>query len=83
MASELAVVAFNDAAAKEFICHQHNGMLASQNTDAAYLEVVESLARQPLCIEDMRQQARDAVARCGWSDVCDTLIDVYCDMLSR
>jgi glycosyltransferase involved in cell wall biosynthesis len=83
MASELAVVAFNDAAAKEFICHQHNGMLASQNTDAAYLEAVESLARQPLCIRDMRRQARDAVARCGWSDVCDTLIDVYCDTLSR
>ncbi|MFW5825833.1 MAG: glycosyltransferase, partial [Marinobacter sp.] len=58
MASGLAVVAFNDAAAAEHIRHQENGMVAPLDDDEAFVEHALTLAQQNSLLVSIRHQAR-------------------------
>lgn len=62
MASGLAVVAFDDAAANEHIRHGTNGMKADLEDDEAFVDHALKLADQPLFASRLRSQARlDAI----------------------
>lgn len=58
MASGLAVVAFDDAAASEHIRHRENGMMARLDDDEAFVEHALTLAQQNTLLANIRHQAR-------------------------
>ena len=58
MASGLAVVAFDDAAASEHLRHRENGMMAKLHDDEAFVEHALTLAQQNTLLANIRHQAR-------------------------
>lgn len=69
MASGLAVVAFDYAAAADTIAHGHDGLLAPFGNDAAFVHHVANLARQPDTVQRLRTAARSAALRADWSSI--------------
>ncbi|MFC4259510.1 glycosyltransferase family 4 protein [Marinobacter lacisalsi] len=67
MASGLAVVAFDDAAASEHIRHRENGMLARLDDDEAFVEHALTLAQQNTLLANIRHQARLDALDLDWS----------------
>ncbi len=67
MASGLAVVAFNDAAASEHIRHQENGMVAPLDDDEAFVEHALTLTQQNTLLCSIRQQARLDALDLDWT----------------
>jgi len=67
MASGLAVVAFDDAAASEHIRHRENGMLAPLDDDEAFVEHTLTLAQQNTLLANIRHQARLDALDLDWS----------------
>ncbi|MGM0571742.1 glycosyltransferase family 4 protein [Marinobacter sp.] len=67
MASGLAVVAFDDAAASEHIRHQENGMVAALDDDEAFVEHALTLAQQNTLLANIRQQARLDALDLDWA----------------
>lgn len=80
MASGLAVVAFNYAAAKERISNKRNGIAVDLACESSYIDAVESLARQPLLTQSMGVRARSSVQKLSWDGISDTLVDIYNEM---
>ncbi len=58
MASGLAVVAFDDAAANEHVRHAENGMVAALDDDEGFVEHALTLAQQNTLLGSVRNQAR-------------------------
>ncbi|MBI42597.1 glycosyltransferase family 1 protein [Marinobacter lutaoensis] len=58
MASGLAVVAFDDAAASEHIRHEENGMKVPLDDDEGFVDCALRLADQPSLLNRLRAQAR-------------------------
>lgn len=58
MASGLAVVAFDDAAASEHIRHEENGMKADLADDEGFVNCALQLANQPSLLARIRARAR-------------------------
>lgn len=58
MASGLAIVAFNDAAASEHIRHEENGMKVALDDQEGFVEAALRLADQPSLVSHLRSQAR-------------------------
>jgi glycosyltransferase involved in cell wall biosynthesis len=67
MASGLAVVAFDDAAAGEHIRHRESGMLARLDDDEAFVEHALTLAQQNTLLGNIRHQARLDALDLDWS----------------
>lgn len=61
MASGLAVVAFDYAAAHQLIMHRNNGMLAEYGNDGEFINCATRLARDPELVRVLRKQARVSV----------------------
>lgn len=77
MASGLAVIAFNYAAALHHIEHGINGMLADFHSDEDYLLAARNIATRPEMIQQLRERARVAVQGYDWSKIHRKLTDVY------
>lgn len=71
MASGLAVVAFDDAAAREHIRHEDNGMKAPLPDDDAFIDAVLKLADQPTLLHRVRTQARRDTLDLHWNRLID------------
>jgi glycosyltransferase involved in cell wall biosynthesis len=69
MASGLAVVAFDYAAAADTIAHGQDGLLAPFDDDAAFVHHVAALARQPAVVQRLRAAARNAAQRADWPSI--------------
>jgi glycosyltransferase involved in cell wall biosynthesis len=67
MASGLAVVAFDDAAASEHIRHRENGMLAALEDDEAFVEHALTLAQQNTLLANIRHQSRLDALDLDWN----------------
>jgi glycosyltransferase involved in cell wall biosynthesis len=67
MASGLAVVAFDDAAASEHIRHEENGMKAALCDDAGFVDHALRLADQPTLMNRIRAQARLDALDLNWA----------------
>ena len=74
MASGLAVVSFDSAAAHEHIVHGETGMLAPLDEDATYLQRINTLIDSPHLLSKMRQQARLYAEGMGWNRIVDDFI---------
>jgi glycosyltransferase involved in cell wall biosynthesis len=73
MASRLAVVAFDYAAARQHIRHRESGMLAPLGHAAPFLEFAQELAADPRLRERVRAGAHAAARRLTWDRVLDDL----------
>jgi len=67
MASGLAVVAFDDAAASEHIRHEDNGMKAHLRDDEGFVDHALRLADQPTLMNRVRAQARLDALDLNWA----------------
>lgn len=72
MASELAVVAYDYAAAREHIVHGVSGLVAPFGDADAFIRSTVRLANEPGLIEHLRKRARSHAELIGWSRVVDT-----------
>jgi glycosyltransferase involved in cell wall biosynthesis len=69
MASGLAVVAYDYAAAKEHIRHGHNGLTAPMDDSAAFLRLVANLTNDRERIRHLAVNARDTTERIDWNAI--------------
>lgn len=67
MASGLAVVAFDDAAASEHIRHEGNGMKADLDDDDGFIDGALKLVDQPTLLSRIRAQARLDALDLNWA----------------
>ncbi len=73
LASGLAVVAFDYAAAREYIVHGHNGLVAQSDDEAAFRRHALRLAGSAQDVKKLRQRARQTAAQLSWSKAFDEL----------
>lgn len=66
MASGLAVVAFDQAAAAIHIHHEQNGILVPPSNDRLFITYTEQLVSDPIALDAIRQAARRSVMDMGW-----------------
>lgn len=67
MASGLAVVAYDDAAASEHIRHEENGLKAPLTMDEKFTSGALRLANQPTLLNRIRAQARLDALKLSWN----------------
>jgi len=73
LASGLAVVAFDYAAAREHIIHEHNGLLAPCDDETAFRRHTLRLVRRAQEVQELRQRARLSAERLTWGRAFDDL----------
>jgi glycosyltransferase involved in cell wall biosynthesis len=71
MASGLAVVAYDYAAARRHITDGETGVVVPYGRAAAFIEGAKRLARSPDALASIRRQARAAVLAFGWPRVVE------------
>jgi len=71
LASGLAVVAFDYAAAREHIVHGHNGLVAQCGDEVAFRRHALRLAGSAQDVKKLRQRARQTAERLSWSSAFD------------
>jgi len=69
LASGTAVLAFNTAAAADWVQHEGNGWLVPVNDEMAFLQVATDLACRPQRIAQAGALARSQVARLDWQQI--------------
>jgi glycosyltransferase involved in cell wall biosynthesis len=67
MASGLAVIAYNYAAAKMHIRHSQTGILAPYGDSQAFTDAAVQLIRAPHLISNIRRSARETVMAISWA----------------
>lgn len=77
MASGLAVLAFDHAAASELIRSGENGLLAQPGNNSQFCDLAKSLATQSGEIARLRNRARQTVLRLGWPRIIQDIEEVY------
>jgi glycosyltransferase involved in cell wall biosynthesis len=82
MASGLAVVAYDYAAASTHIKHLENGLLAPFNDLSAFMQNVQYLATHPALIKKLGLAAHPALANQSWASVCDVFEGFLEDAIS-
>lgn len=83
MASGLAVVAYDYAAAQQHLKHQVSGLLAPFGDARAYVAQAAALAAAPARISALRAEARSAAERIDWEKVFDDFEAVLLDVMRR
>jgi len=81
MASGLAVLAFDYAAAAELIRHGHNGLLAPMGDEEAFIRRACDLVSYPALVEQMRSTARQTVLLQDWEHIVDQVEGVWQQLL--
>jgi len=71
MASGLAVVAYDYAAAEELIDHNENGVLAAYDDEEAFIAQSVRLAADPALAQHMAQAARHTAQQMKWDNIHD------------
>jgi glycosyltransferase involved in cell wall biosynthesis len=71
LASGLAVVAFDRAAARMHIAHGETGTLVPCGNARAFVESAAALVRAPARLPGIRRRARESVARLAWDRIVE------------
>ncbi len=86
LASGLAVVAYDYAAARRHIAHEKSGLLVSFGDPEAFVaaarKLAETLLETPKVIEEMKQQARLAANGLSWSRIADDFTAMLWDAVN-
>jgi len=83
MASGLPVLAFDVAAAGEWVSHGHDGWLVRAGQDERYLAQAEVLAHDLPGLRQAGRQAHLRVARQDWQQIAAQVEDLWADLLAR
>ena len=81
MASGLAVLAYDYAAAQQFIDHGVNGFLANQNEVNSFVAAGLELIKDDVNLENLRVQARQTTLEISWEQVTKKLENNYHDLI--
>ena len=78
LASGLAVLAYDHAAARELILTGKNGVTVPPGEEAEFVRrAAEMATRPPLDLAQMREQARESVGRLSWPRIIGEIEQVY------
>jgi glycosyltransferase involved in cell wall biosynthesis len=77
MASGLAIVAFDYAAARQLITHGRSGLLIPYQDSAAFVRALQDLIHKPWHIRELGNCAREAAQRCDWNRVYQQLEAIF------
>lgn len=83
MASGLAVVAYDYAAAREHLRHGQSALLARFDDAADFIDQAERLAREPGRIRPLGAEAGRAGARITWDSIAQQFEAVLLDLVDR
>jgi glycosyltransferase involved in cell wall biosynthesis len=83
LASGLAVLSYDRAAANELIVDGHNGVLVSDTNELNFVTAAVGLASDPAKIERIRQVAPSSVAHIGWDAVHDTFVKTISGVIDQ
>lgn len=83
MASGLAVVAYDDAAARQLIEHRTHGLLATKADEQDFVEQVASIAQDDALRHRMRGQARERALTLSWDSVVQRIEETYRASMER
>jgi glycosyltransferase involved in cell wall biosynthesis len=83
MASRLAVVAFDYAAARQHLRHRATGMLAPFGAPAPFVECAQELAADPRLRERLREGALATARTLSWDRVLDDLEATFHAVIAR
>ena len=81
MASGLAVLSYDCAAAKELIVSGDNGLLVSTGDDIAFVNASVNLATDALRLDHYRQRAVSSVAHRSWDSIYDSFVQTLRNVL--
>src|SRR5262245_5712713 len=80
MASGLAVVAYDYAAARQYLRHEKSALLAPLHDRAAFVAAAARLAGDPQLVAGLRREARRTAEAVSWSRTFDDLERVLLDV---
>lgn len=83
MASGLAVVAYEYAAARQCLVHGDSGLLAPFGDSRAFIGMAADLMNDPASIAKLRARARAAAERIDWEGVVDQFENVLRGILQK
>ena len=83
MASGLAVLAYQHAAAGQLIQHGHNGLLAPPGDQADFLRLARDLASEPAWARRLGQQARETAQALDWQHIIEGIEAQYLAAMSH
>jgi glycosyltransferase involved in cell wall biosynthesis len=83
MASGLAIVAFDYAAARQCLRHRANALLAPFGAAAPFVEAAQELAADPQLRDRLRAGAAVTAQGLGWPRVIDDLEAILADLVAR
>jgi glycosyltransferase involved in cell wall biosynthesis len=83
LASGLAVVSYDCAAAHEVITQDLDGVLVSGSEERDFVEAALSLALNRQRQSTLRQNAAASVAHLSWDAICNRFVDILSDVMQR
>jgi glycosyltransferase involved in cell wall biosynthesis len=83
MASGLAVVGFDYAAAHQVVRHGDNGLLVTYGDDAAFCAAAQRLAGQGGWVRAMGEQARLTACQMDWGHIVEQIETVYVSAMAH
>jgi glycosyltransferase involved in cell wall biosynthesis len=83
MASGLAVLAYDYAAAREHIHHDENGLVAPFDDAEAFVRLAAGLVADPGRARDLGRKARQSAQRIDWEQVVSELEGALLDTIER
>jgi glycosyltransferase involved in cell wall biosynthesis len=83
LASGLAVLAYDYAAAAELIRHGENGLLAPQGDDDAFVRRAIDLAASPQLVERLRHSARQSTQALDWNRICIQVESIWHQLIEQ
>lgn len=83
MASGLAVVSYNCAAAADLISDGQSGVLVDVGNEAQFIRAAVALARQPNRLAALRRRAAPSVALMRWPVVTQDLLNTWSAVIAR
>jgi glycosyltransferase involved in cell wall biosynthesis len=83
MASRLAIVAYDYAAARQYIRHRVNGLLAPFGVPAGFIDAAQDVAADPRLRERIRDAALQTATQLTWPRVLDELERVFAEVIGR
>jgi glycosyltransferase involved in cell wall biosynthesis len=83
LASGLAVLSYDHAAAKELIVNGRNGVLVANTDELDFMNAAAALAVDMARLNQIRQAAPASVAHVGWDAVFDSFIETLSGVMER
>jgi len=82
MASGLAVLAYDRAAAAELIRHEQTGLLAPPGDEAQFLACAHRLAAEPDLAPRLAAAGQSAVQHMGWEAIADQMEAIWSNLMA-